>query len=122
MAEPDNQLICCCPLCGEDIVVGSDTEEAECPNCIYQFRTPWGRVQDFLKAQELITENAKLKDKLGRILKWVQAYPLQVFPEPDLKAAAKVLKENGLSLDQISASSMRHVLNGIKPIIKEEST
>ncbi len=56
--------------------------------------------------------------KLDKINSWINAYPLEVFPEPDFKKAAKVLKDNGMTLDAISASNMRHVLNGISEIIK----
>ena len=59
-----------------------------------------------------------LRDKLYRIKQWAEAYPLNVFPEPDFKKVAKVLKENDLSLDAVSASNMRHVINGVKEIIK----
>lgn len=52
------------------------------------------------------------------ILNWIDAYPLDLFPEPDLKKAAKVLKENGLTLDAISASNMRHVLIRMKETIE----
>ena len=62
----------------------------------------------------------KLQDKLHQIQTWCDAYPLDVFPEPDFKKAARVLKENGMTLDAISASNMRHVLNGIKRIIEEK--
>lgn len=61
----------------------------------------------------------KLEDSLQKILNWIHAYPLEVFPEPDMKKAAKVLEEAGISLDSISASNMRHVLTGIKDIIEK---
>lgn len=61
----------------------------------------------------------ELQDKMCQIKRWIAAYPLAAFPEPDLKKAAKILKENGMTLDSISASSMRHVLNGIKDIIEK---
>ena len=67
-------------------------------------------------------ELEKLRDKLHRILTWIDAYPLDIFPEPDFKKAAKVLKENGMTLDAISASNMRHVLNGIKDIIEKDNS
>lgn len=56
--------------------------------------------------------------KLEKIKTWAEAYPLDVFPEPDFKKAAEVLKQNGMTLDAISASNMRHVLDGIKAIIE----
>ncbi len=58
-----------------------------------------------------------IQDKLGKILQWVEAYPLHIFPEPDFARAAQVLEDNGMTLDAISAHNMRYVLNGIKAII-----
>lgn len=60
----------------------------------------------------------KLQDKMHKIITWINAYPLDIFPEPDLKKAHKILKQHGMTLDAISASNMRHVLNGIKNIIE----
>jgi hypothetical protein len=50
---------------------------------------------------------------------WVQAYPLDVFPEPDLKLARKLLTDGGVSYDALNAYSMRHVINGVGKIIDE---
>ena len=61
----------------------------------------------------------ELQDKLHRIKTWIDAYPLSMFPEPDFKKAARVLKENGMTLDAISASNMRYVLDGVKEIIEK---
>ena len=49
-------------------------------------------------------------DALEEIVNWSKAYPLDVFPEPDLKKAHKILKANGMTLDAISASAIRHVV------------
>ncbi len=57
------------------------------------------------------------EDKIEKIAMYCEAYPLDIFPEPDLKRAARALKDNGMTLDAISASAARHVLNGIKAII-----
>jgi len=57
------------------------------------------------------------EEKLQQIKNWCEAYPLDVFPEPDFKKVHKILRENGLSLDAVSASNMRHVLRGIQKII-----
>lgn len=59
----------------------------------------------------------ELEDALQSIDSWAKAYPLKVFPEPDFKESARVLKDAGLSLDQISASNMRHVIEGVKDIV-----
>lgn len=55
---------------------------------------------------------------LERIVQWSEAYPLDVFPEPDLKKAREVLSAAGLSLDQISASNMRHVITRVAEIAR----
>lgn len=64
----------------------------------------------------------KLQDQMQKIIDWINAYPEDIFPEPDFKKAHEVLKKNGISLGEISASNMRHVLNGIKEIIKDAPT
>lgn len=70
----------------------------------------------FVAAAERIEE---LEDALQRIDNWAKAYPLSVFPEPDFKKAAEVLKAAGLSLDAISASNMRHVITQVKDIVEQ---
>jgi hypothetical protein len=55
-------------------------------------------------------------EALRQIDEWAKAYPLDVFPEPDLKRAHEVLEAAGLSLGQISAQAMRHVLTGVQKI------
>lgn len=63
-------------------------------------------------------------DCLHKIRQWCAAYPLDVFPEPDFKKAHEVLQANGMTLDAISASNMRHVVTGIQKLIaatKEQS-
>ncbi len=61
-----------------------------------------------------------VEDKLNKIKDWCGAYPLGVFPEPDFKKAGQVLKDNGISLDTITGSNMRHLLKGIQNIIEGE--
>ncbi len=61
--------------------------------------------------RELVEE---ITDELQKMMSWCNAYPIEVFPEPDFKKAAKVLKDNGMTLDSISASNMRHVLKGLR--------
>lgn len=57
------------------------------------------------------------REALEQIDKWAKAYPLKVFPEPDFDKAAHVLKDAGMTLDAISASNMRHVLEGVQKIV-----
>ena len=60
-----------------------------------------------------------LESALQRIDNWAKAYPIKAFPEPDFEKAAKVLKAAGQTLDAISASNMRYVLNRVKGIVEQ---
>ena len=53
-----------------------------------------------------------------RIVQWSEAYPLDVFPEPDFKRAHELLRAGGMTLDAISASNMRHVVEGVGKIAR----
>lgn len=59
-----------------------------------------------------------MEEALQRIDQWSQAYPLDIFPEPDLKKAAELLKAGGVTLDAVSASCMRHVVTGVGEIAR----
>jgi len=59
-----------------------------------------------------------IANKIHRIQTWIDAYPLKIFPDPNFKRAHEILMGHGISLDSISASNMRHVLNGIKEILE----
>ena len=72
--------------------------------------------------EELLDEIGDLQIRMHRILTWIDAYPLNIFPEPDFEKAGKILKKHGITLDAITASNFRHVLEGIKKIIEEERT
>jgi hypothetical protein len=77
----------------------------------------------------LASENEKLRNKieamesaLERIENWVKAYPLGIFPEPNFERVRELLEMGGITLDCVSASNMRLVLNGIKEIIETSRT
>jgi hypothetical protein len=59
------------------------------------------------------------EDALTQILRWSEAYPIDLFPEPDLMRARHVLEAAGLTLDAISASAMRHAVEGVGRIASE---
>lgn len=61
---------------------------------------------------------ARLTAALERIREWSDAYPLDVFPEPDWKKSEAVLSAAGLSLSAISAANMRHVISGVGSIAR----
>ena len=58
-------------------------------------------------------EMQRMEQALQRVLQWAEAYPIEIFREPDWARAAEVLDAAGLSLDAISASCIRRVLNEI---------
>ena len=61
----------------------------------------------------------ELEKSFEQIQIWANAYPLEIFPKPDLIKAREVLKAAGMTLDSISADNMRHVLNGVKDIVEQ---
>ena len=69
--------------------------------------------------EPLLADGERLEvstEALRRIDAWANAYPLSVFPEPDFEKAASALKANGMTLDSISASNMRHCVSGVGKI------
>jgi hypothetical protein len=58
-----------------------------------------------------------LWDTLEKIKTWCEAYPLDIFPEPDLLRARTLLEEGDITLDSVAAHCMRHVLKGVIEII-----
>ena len=62
----------------------------------------------------------QLEDKIQLIRNWAEAYPLDIFPEPDFAEVHAVLTKNKLSLSAVSASNMRHVINEVKRIVGEK--
>jgi hypothetical protein len=68
--------------------------------------------------QQAQAERDALDECLQEITQWCNAYPLTVFPEPDLKKAHELLKAGGITLDAVSASAMRHGLEGVAKIIE----
>ena len=68
---------------------------------------------------QLRAENERLVEAIGLLRNWVKAYPLDMFPEPDLKLARKLLTDGGVSYDALNAYSMRHVINGVGKIIEQ---
>ena len=63
-------------------------------------------------------EIERLEEALQRIEQWSRAYPLKIFPEPDLKKARALLEAGGMTLDAISAHAMRHVVEGVGQIAR----
>ena len=60
-----------------------------------------------------------LEQALHKVASWSDAYPLEVFPEPDWEKARKLLEDGGMTLDSVSAACMRHVVEGVGKIAKD---
>ena len=67
----------------------------------------------------VVNEDHDHVEALQRIEQWSKAYPLDIFPEPDFKKAAELLKAGGITLDAISASCMRHVVEHVGEIARK---
>jgi hypothetical protein len=72
----------------------------------------------FFDEDQLREQLARYEEALQRIEQWSEAYPVAVFPEPDLAKAAQLLQAGGITLDSVSAHCMRHVIAGVGAIAK----
>ena len=77
------------------------------------------RAQERIAALEKLVskaeqENVALRAKFQQISDWCEAYPLDVFTEPDMVEVRRLLGDTLLT--QLSAHNFRHVLDGIKQI------
>jgi hypothetical protein len=69
-------------------------------------------IEHILEVARLEAEKRELEARLQRISDWCEAYPLDVFTEPDMEQVRKLLGDTLLT--QLSAHNFRHVLDGIK--------
>ena len=60
----------------------------------------------------------ELENALWRIYNWSKAYPSDIFPEPDYRKAAEVLREKGMTLDAIAGNCMKHATMGVGNIAR----
>lgn len=61
----------------------------------------------------LRAEVERLREALEKMRSWADAYPLDVFPEPDMARVANVLRREGMTLDAVAASVLRRALRGV---------
>jgi len=61
----------------------------------------------------------QLEEALQQIVQWSEAYPLDIFPEPEWKRAAELLRAGGITLDSVSASCRRHVVENVGKIARK---
>lgn len=63
-----------------------------------------------------------LRNTLLHLVSWSEAYPKDIFPEMSEEYSTKaheILAANGMSINRISASAMRHVIEGVGRIARE---
>lgn len=68
---------------------------------------------------KLHAHNYKMEVALKAISSWTKAYPLSVFPEPDFGRVRELLEAGGITLDSVSASNMRHVIEGVVKLVHD---
>ena len=61
----------------------------------------------------------RMEEALRTIVQWSEAYPLDIFPEPDLSKAQMLLEAGRMTLDSISAHMARHIVEGVGRIARE---
>jgi hypothetical protein len=60
-----------------------------------------------------------MKESLEEIIRWEDAYPLDMFPEEDIEKAREILKEHGISLTNLMVHGMRHVVTRCAEIARK---
>lgn len=86
-----------------------------CPNCGCNMN----EVNPPINAEAYQSE--QIRDAIEKITDWRdKAYPLDIFPEPELKQVRKLLGDRLITL--VSASNMRHVTRRVCEILEESLT
>ena len=80
--------------------------------------TYWKTQAESAVIETLESRVESLKGKLQDVVNWSNAYPLDIFPEPDFKKVRAALEAADISLDHVSASIMRHVVTGVGDIAR----
>jgi hypothetical protein len=105
--------------CAIRIILGNSHSDVS--DCRIDVRNDLGEFAHVFANEDRLSE---LIEALTKIDSWSRAYPLAVFPEPDLKKARELLEAGGITLDAVSASMARHVVEGVGKIargaLKEE--
>lgn len=118
-SKPESEA---CPVCGKTDLA----HPAHTFRC-YEIEKLW-KERDTLRAElsvskskynELQEELETAKDIFEKIDNWTKAYPLDIFPVPDLEKARKLLADGGITLDAVSAAAMRHVITRLGAYITE---
>jgi hypothetical protein len=77
--------------------------------------------EDTAAACDLQAENERLRNALEQIEQWAHAYPEEVFlpvSDEQVRHAARVLREAGISMGGLHGSWARHIVEGIDEIAR----
>jgi hypothetical protein len=103
----------------------AERDEARNQRDYYRGRDQAGAEIETELCAALATANARiagLEKAMHEIAQWSKAYPLSVFKEPDFEKAREGLESVGITLDAVSASAMRHVIEGVGEIARAALT
>jgi DNA-binding GntR family transcriptional regulator len=91
-------------------------EAGECPTCAERGydNTDYHRLHRAWC--DSVAEIERLRAALEQVQQWTEAYPLDIFPEPNWREARRLLEAGGMTLDSVSAGAMRRVVDGIGKI------
>lgn len=64
--------------------------------------------------RRMAIQNETMDIALHQIIRWCDSYPTDVFGEPDIERARKLLEDGGMTLDSISAVAVRRVVSAIR--------
>ena len=71
------------------------------------------------KIERMKKKFIQIEMAFDEIIRWEDAYPLDMFPEQDIEKARKILEENGISLTCLFAHGMRHVVTRCAEIVRK---
>jgi DNA repair exonuclease SbcCD ATPase subunit len=72
-----------------------------------------------LTTRKMVEQSERMREALTKLRDWPNAYPVDIFPEPDLFQVRLVLQEAGITIDQVSASNFRWLLGRISETAAE---
>jgi hypothetical protein len=90
-------------------------------NLVERLRRKLGKPNNLaILCDEAATRIEKLQAALLEIATWAEAYPVEIFPEPDLEGVKQVLIANDMmrEMDRMHSSWARHLVSGIGGIAR----
>jgi len=107
-------MSCDCSVCQyrrriDTVTAKLDEPDAKLIRELYDRMATAETDRDWARAEE-----ALLRPALESIRRWCQAYPVEIFAEPDVPAVHKAFKDAGLVVDQWSAYIARKLIYGFK--------